>query len=388
LLNTFSEEKPLALVKRSDSAFSETELKEFGLDHPLVTFNFRNNAGDTEKVSVGNIKNYDGQSYLQIGSENRIIVGSSQWYSHGQDQLIEYRDKRLFRENVAAVDRIKLTTLNESFELKRDNGTWVSAQHNYRLDQSQIRDILKKISESTIEAYVFEGEPSQSLLKEKELDQSTVSVELDTDSAAWTAKINVSKKDNFVYLLSDRPTYLAKVSPLIWEAVSVLTLDNLRDRTSAFQFNAEEVKKIYYKNNDRETNLILNSGSWLMGSSNSPYLEVDKSEIAKTIKKIHDLKISEFIDTDVKDKFVGQNMLIVKSDTEKLLLQLNWGPSFKLNKNGVDVEYFYARTQLSDRIFALEKSEIDNLNLQADKIVKKNEKVENKNPPEPAEPEK
>jgi hypothetical protein len=388
LLTSLSEEKTLAVVKKTDTNFTETELGEFGLDHPLVIFNFKNNTGDSQKISVGSIKNFEGQSYLQIGSENKVILGSSMWFSRGQDQLIDYRDKRLFRERPASIQRIKLTTLQDTFELKKDDNKWVSAQHNYMLDQNQIRDIIKKISDSSIEAYVFEGEPSQALLKEKELDKASVIIEIGTDRSNWTAKLNVNKKDNFLYLLSDRPTYLAKVSPLIWEAVSVLTLDKLRDRTSAFQFNAEEVKKIYYKNNDRETNLILNSGSWLMGSSNSPYLEVNKSEVAKAIKRIHDLKISEFIDSDVKDKFVGQNMLIIKSETEKLLLQLNWGPAFKLNKNGVEKEYFYARTQLSDRIFALEKSAIDNLSLQPDKIVKKSDKAENIKPPEPAATEK
>ncbi len=388
LLATLAAEKQVAIVKLTDSKFTENDLSEFGLDKPLAVFNFRNNADVMEQVAVGSLKNFEGQSYLQIDSGSKIILGNSVWFAKAESQLIDYRDKRLFRENIAGIDRIKLSTLNESFELKKADGKWVSSQHNYMLDQNQIRDILKKISDSRIETYVFEGEPSQTLLKEKELDSAVVSIELFTDSSSWLAKMNVRKKDNSLYLLSDRPTYLAKVNPLIWETISVLNLDKLRDRITAFQFSAEEVKKIYFKSNDRETNLILNSGSWLMGSSNSPYLEVDKSEIVKAIKRIHDLKISEFIDSDVKDKFVGQNMLIIKSDTEKLLLQLNWGPSFKMVKNGEEKEYFYARTQLSDRIFALEKASIDNLNLQAEKIVKKTDKVENVSPPEPAATEK
>lgn len=388
LLTTLAGEKQVAVVKLSDSKFTENDLAEFGLDKPLAVFSFRKSGGVTEQVAVGSLKNFEGQSYLHVDDGKKIIVGSATWYNKAEAQLIDYRDKRLFRENLAALDRMRIATSQETFELKKSGGNWVSSQHNYMLDQNQIRDIIRKISDSKIESYVFEGEPSQGLLKEKELDKATVSVELFTDSASWLATMNVSKKDNSLYLLSDRPTYLAKVSPPIWEAISTLSLDKLRDRTSAFQFNAEEVKKVYFKSNDRETNLILNSGSWLMGSSNSPYLEVDKSEIVKAIKRIHDLKISEFIDTDVKDKFVGQNMLIIKSETEKLLLQLNWGPSFKMAKNGEEKEYFYARTQLSDRIFALEKAAIDNLNLQADKIVKKTDQVETVSPPEPAPTEK
>ncbi len=384
LLSTFSDERMLAVVKLTETAFNENELAEFGLDKPIATYNFKNNSGITLKIAVGSQRNVEGQSYLHVDSGNRILLGSSLWYSKSQDQLIEYRDKRLFRGNIATIQRIKFKSLQESFELNRVDNKWISPLFKYELDQSQIREIIKKISDSAIEEYVFEGEPSVSLLKEKGIEDAPVSVEIFTDSASWLAQMNVNSKDSSLYLLSNRPTYLAKAGPLVWETIAVLTLDKLRDRTSAFVFNPEETKKIYFKNNDRETNLIFNSGTWLMGSANSPYLEVDKSEIVKTIRKIHDLRISEFIDTpDAKNKFVGQNMLILKSETEKLLLQLNWGPLYKINKNGVEVEFFYARTHLSDKIFGLERSIIDNLNLNNNQIVRKNGRIDEAKAPAP-----
>ena len=133
----------------------------------------------------------------------------------------------------------------------------------------------------------------------------------------------------------------------------------------------DEVKKLYFKQGTQEVNLIFNSGSWLMGSSSSPYLEMDAGQIGRILKKIHDLKISQFIDADAKAKFVGNSMLILKSNTDKLVLQLNWGPAIKIKKGDVERDYFLARTHLSDVIFALEKTSIDNLNLEPGKISKK-----------------
>ena len=386
LLTVLSTEAPEATVKTTDSTFSEPELSEYGLDKPAITFVFKNNAGLTRKISVGSVKNNENQSYLQVDSGNRIILGGTTWSTRAQDNLIYYHDKRLFRESMATVKRISIKSLNEKIEIKRNDNKWVASETSHELDQVQIRDILRKIGDAQIEEYVFEGEPSQSLLKEKGLDNPAVTIELSTDNTSWLAKLSANNKDRKLYLLSDRPTYLAQVNPLVWETVAGLTNDGLRDRITAFAFNAEEVKKIYFKNNDKETNLIFNSGAWLMGSTNSPYLEVDKAEISKTIKNIHNLKISEFIDENVKEKFVGQNMLILKSDTEKLVLQLNWGPAFTIKKDGVEKEYFYARTHLSDSIFALDADIVANLNLSSEKIKRKTEVLEKPDETQLAEP--
>ncbi|MGZ3690540.1 MAG: DUF4340 domain-containing protein, partial [Pseudobdellovibrio sp.] len=261
MVNALTTERQIAVVKKTDGSFTETELSEYGLDKPIATFIFKNNAGISQKIEVGSLKNFEGQSYLHVDSSSVILLGSSFWYTRAQDNLIQYRDKRLFRERIAQINRMKISNLQHTFELKRVDSKWVSANNSFDLDQNKIRDVLKKISDSSIEEYAFEGEPSVSLLKEKGLNETAVSLELSTEKMNWVAKMNVNKTDGGLYLLSDRPTYLAKVSPLIWETISTLSLDSLRDRTSAFVFNADEVKKIYYKNHDRETNIIFNGGS-------------------------------------------------------------------------------------------------------------------------------
>ena len=91
-------------------------------------------------------------------------------------------------------------------------------------------------------------------------------------------------------------------------------------------------------------------------------LGLNAEQIKRTIGKVHDLQISEFVDSPAeREKFEGRNMLILKTAKEKLVLQLNWGPAFKITKAGRETEYYYARTHLSDSIFALEKSLIDSL---------------------------
>lgn len=384
LLTSIGQEIPLATVKATDTAFTEQELSEYGLDKPALIMNFKNNAGVTTKIMVGSLKNFEGQSYVLVDGQKKVLLGSANWFARSQERLIDYRDKRIFRDQLAQVTQINLHTLSDHIELKREQNKWVSKQQNYQLDQSMVRDILKKISDSQIEEYAFEGEPSPALLKETEMDKAIVSIELLTDKGPWIAKLNTKKDNGGLYLLSDRPTYLAKVTPLIWETVATLTLDGLRDRTSAFTFAAEEVKKIYFKSNGRELNLIFNSGSWLMGPNGGPYVDADKAEVGSKIKRMHDLKISQFIDRDARSEFAGDNMLILKTDRDKLLLQLNWGPSVNLNVRGSDKAYYLARTQLAESIFAIDKASIEDISLSQDQLLTKKNGSSNAAPTAPA----
>ena len=380
LLSALVAEKVLAVVKTSEVPFTETELSEFGLDKPAVIFNFKNNQGLARKVTVGALKNFEGSSYVQIDAENRVLLAGNIWIAKASDPLITYRDKRVYRENLASVNRIRINSLQDKFELRKVDSKWVSPQFPFELDQNKVREVLRRVAEAQIVEYIFEGEPSVSLLKEKELDVTPVEVEFGTDTSAWSAKVNISSKDSSLYMVTDRPTFLAKADPVLWEVLGNQTLDALRDRVTAFNFGLDEVKKLFFKQGSLEVNLILNSGSWLMGSSSSPYVEMDSAQISRILKKIRDLKISEFVDAGLQSKFVGNNMLILKSDTDKLILQLNWGPSIKIKKGDTEKEYLLARTHLSQLIFALDKSLIDNLELEPAKIAKKSQPVEEAKP--------
>jgi hypothetical protein len=364
LLKQIVDERQISVVKKSEKDFSQEDLKEFGLDVPALVFNFKNNLGNTRKISVGSVKSYDGNSYLRVDSENKIILATPFWYAQVEKEMIFYREKKLYRHALVQVNKIKIKSLQEEFELFYKNNQWQSSQNSMVLDQNKVRDILKKLSETNIEQYLFEGEPSVKLVEEKGLNAAPVRLELFTDSTSWAVSLNLKTEDKALYGLTERPTFLVKVDLGAWETFGNITLDSLRDRTTALAFNLNEVKKIYYKENEKEAGLVAAQGAWKIDQPKAVTEPISNEQVKKTLNKIHDLKISEFIDDQsLKSQFEGTNMLILKSDTEKLVLQLNWGPSFKMKKAGEEKEYYYARTQLSDSIFALEKKVIDSLEL-------------------------
>ena len=347
-LESLSKARQISVVKDSVQPLTDTDLKPFGLDQPAAVFNFKTNLGKSKVITVGNLKNFEGNSYIRINSDNRVLLAEPIWYIQAQNTLIHYREVKLYRSNLANVIKIRVRSLRDDFELSLTGGKWYESKKNYGLDQNKVRELLKKISSSDIVEYVFEGEPSTALVKEKGLDKNAVTLDLATDDSTWSVTFNLSQSEKALYALTERPTFVVKVDPVAWEAFGNLALDQLRDRASVLTFKPEDVQKIYLKQNNAELNLVTT--------------ELNAEQVKRTIGKVHDLQISEFIDSPAeREKFEGRNMLILKTAKEKLVLQLNWGPVFKITKAGQETEYYYARTHLSDSIFALEKSLIDSL---------------------------
>lgn len=362
-LQLLAGESRISVVKKSEVELTVEELAEFGLDRPILELHLKNNLGKTQKISVGANRNFEGNSYLRLGSSYEVLLASPAWHNFAQNELIYYREKKLYRSSLAQVNRVKVRSLSDDFEIFFREGKWQTASDLIELDQNKVREVLKKISENKIIKYVYEGEPSSRFVNEKGLSPAPVSVSFFTDESHWQVHVNLSATDKLLYALTERPTYLVQLEAPEWELFGNLSLDGLRDRTSVLAFNINDVKKVYYKIDSEELSLELKDDEWQV-SGDKKNGTVNQEQVRRVIARTHDLAISEFIDDEKEKKyFQGQNMLILKSDTDRLVLQLNWGPEHKLKKGGSEREYFYARTHLSDKIFSLDKKLIESLEL-------------------------
>jgi hypothetical protein len=370
LISSIADEKMLAVAKESDH-ISDSDLAEYGLDQPLAVYVIKNNLGQSKKVTIGTQKNFEGNSFLRIDSENRVYVAGSIWFTKAENKLIFYREKRLYRFPLGDINRVKIVSLNDNFELKRNASIWSSSQTENILDQNKVREIIRRISETMVQDYVFDGEPSNALIEEKKLNHKPiVHVEFGTAEGGWAVDININESENAVYALTDRPTRLVKLDPSSWEFFGNITLDALRDRVSVTRFSLNQVQKMYVKLNGQELNFSKVEDRWVQDGVETS--SKDSELILETLGRIHDLEISEFIDRKQANHFRGTDMVILKTDANNLVYQLNWGPDFKMKKNGKDKDYYYSRTQVSSSIFAIEKEHIDGVGLE--KLFKKKDK--------------
>lgn len=365
LIEILSSEKFLTVAK-SAATTDGLDFSEFGLKPAYANITFKNNLGSSLKVFIGSQKNFEGNTFLHVDSQSKILVASPAWMTNVDQELMTYREKRLYRSALGAVNAVQITSLQDRFQLARTNNKWIAPQFlNVNLDQNKVFILLKQIAESSIQDYVFDGEPSTKMITDKKLNKAPVEVRFATANSSWSVIINQHQEDNAVYALTERPTNLLRIDPSRWELFGNLNLDSLRDRSSPFQFRIDEVAKIYFKDEKNEFHFVKSNDTWKIELA-IPAVPVGSEfvplKMVKLLNQIHDLEISEFLDGKQNkhpvQSLTAKNMLVLKSMTDNLIMQLSWGPELKLNKNGQEKDYFYARTNIGEKIFAVLKEEI------------------------------
>jgi Domain of unknown function (DUF4340) len=365
LIKKFSEQNMQSLETTANQ-----NLAEFGLDQPEATFIWKSNLGHSEKIQIGSQKNFEGQSFAKLNDDPKIRIVQSIWLSKSKESATYFREKRLYRTNLADIVKLNVKSLNDHFQLEKKDQLWISPEFpNYEFDQNKVRQIIKDFAESTIQSYIFEGEPSEKEKKKKGLFKAPVQIEFESLNQTWGASLNLDDKEKTLFAITTKPTYLVSLDMSRWEKFANVTLDSLRDRKRLMTFSITDVQKFYAKIQNFEYDFINEKQSWLLKSKLPDQSEFLPVQAEKILNNIHDFEISEFVSSDIAKKFEGKNMIILKSSTDELIFQLNWGPSLKMKFNGVEKEVYLARTQLSQSIFAIDKNKIDELNM--DRIFKK-----------------
>lgn len=354
---------------------SPQNLAEYGLANPAAMLLFKNNQGESVKIQIGTQKNFEGLSFAKINDDMQIKILQPFWEQQTQYNLTHFREKRLYRDELSMLETVKIKSLNDSFILIKQDQKWVSKEFSdLDLDQNLVRQTIKDLAETTIQEYLFEGDPSELDKKKKGLLPSPVQIELESGMGHWSASLNLNNEDKAFYALTSRPTFLVSLDMSRWEKFANLTLDSLRDRKSMMTFSKAEVQKIFAKAEGKEYNFSNENKTWTLNSKLPEQSEFLPIQAEKILNEIHDLEVSEFINPEVSKQFVGNNMVILSSTSDQLVFQLNWGPLIKIKMNGSEKEVYLARTQLSKKIFAIDKQKIDDLKL--DRIFKKTEIVQ------------
>lgn len=366
VLNQLTNEKQIAVAKEGPGI----NWTEFGLDTPESFMVIKNNLGHSQKIFLSATKNFEGNHYARIDNHEKILVVSPSWYNFTTEKLTYYREKSLYRGQIAGIKKVTIKSLSDNFSLVSGEKGWYSPVfEHYALDQSKVRSMIKSIAENTIQEYISEGDPSDMERKEKGLAKDYVEVVFETDTNRWSVAVNLSETDKALYALTEKPTYLVKLDLSQWELFGNLNLDALRDRKTLMTFDIKLVNRVFVKSGNKSIQLIKEDSKWRPeDNALAEKIKIESSLVQDLVSKVHDLEITYFLPEEEGKEFSGKDMIILKTSEDQLLFQLNWGPLQHKKQDGLEKDYFLARTQASDNIFGLNKSYIDELPLE--KILK------------------
>ena len=333
-----------------------TSMTEYKMDKPVATWNIKTAKGESLKILISGVNNFEGNPFLQVASTPDINLGNQFWKSIPNEAITFFRHKKLLRYDIELVDSIRVTSLSYQFEIVK-KGQWsVAGQPDVTIDQKKFKSIIMKLFDLDVQEYISDGEPSQTELKAKGLDKNFVQLDVRAGQETWSGRFQLDANSGQLFGVTDRPTQLVKLDSLKWELLANLNYDQFRDRSSVFNFNPDEVQKFYLKTPNGELE-IKKQRKWLVTKSSLPDYksdaEINSDLVSEYLRDFSRQELDYFLDRSDHSKLSGNNMIILRTDGDQLLMQLVWGPEMKKKIFGVEKEFYLARTQQDPMVFGL-----------------------------------
>lgn len=353
------------LAQNSKKINSEGALSsEFKLDQPVATWNIKTTKGESLKILISGESNFEGYPFIKLSDSNSVNLGTQVWKTSANESITFYRHKKLIRSDIELVESIRVTSLSYQFELVK-KGLWsVAGQPEIAIDQKKVKSFILKLFDLDVLDYISDGEPSQADLKSKGLDKNFVQLDVRSGQNTWSARFQLDSITSQLFGVTDRPTQLVRLDPIKWEMLANLNFDQFRDRNFVFKYNPDEVQKFYLKTPAGELE-IKKQGKWIVSKSTLPDYklesEVNSDLLSEYLRGFSLKELDYFLDKADGPKLSGNNMIILKTEGDQLLMQLVWGPEMKKKIFGVEKEFFLARTQLDPMVFGLSPETVNQL---------------------------
>lgn len=226
LLNELADSKMKDVVSTNRS-----DLAVYGLDKPIGEIRL-SMSGREQALSISSKKNFEGDIYVKYSDRPEVMTASGLLAARLEKKAFDYRDRRLFRGAVSEIEEIQFRGRKDRFSIVSQDATWVAKQDpKLKLDQNKVRNLVEDLGDLRASDYLEEGVLDKN-------PKATI-ILIRNDQTQWTADFFESNK--VFSAKASEPKQFIKLNP--YEAAKFIdtTLDSLRDRAEAFQFDRNDV---------------------------------------------------------------------------------------------------------------------------------------------------
>lgn len=179
----------------------------YGLKSPIGTLTLETNTGATQSFTVADKVNFEDKAFLRRDQEERVLLVNSLWQNRVRKTAIDFRQRRLLRANLAAVDELRIKNKSGEIWIQRIDGQWVNTKNRtVGLDQNKVREFLSDFAEARADEI-----QDKSSAKGKDL-KDLFSADLRLDDKKWSAKI-LQDKSFKIYALVSEPNFFMRMEP-------------------------------------------------------------------------------------------------------------------------------------------------------------------------------
>ncbi len=357
LVDSLSKESSTAVAVEGD----QIQWKTFGLDPAVSVWNFKASNGQSRQVSIGGIKNFQGDSFLRFDDQKKVLIAGSVWHERSHKSALDFRDRRLFRPALAKIHGLRFSQDKKRITLEKKQDQWgVQGQGSILLDQNRVRDLLSQLQTVKGLEIVSEMKIQAEAKSTYQLDHPEQVLEI-IDAEGKISKISFArsgpKKDVFA-VLTEQPSFLMKLSASDYEKFQKLDVDSLRDREFPFKFDSASVTKIDFASPLKKFTLIKDK-EWKIDPA-LPGKSVNQDKVETLFSKLKYAQVAQF---QSKEKNLNKKISFLDKN-QKQIFQFQWGDPIKEKKSDIEKVYYPVKTSLWDQNFLVDAALIDNLDFE------------------------
>jgi len=347
---------------------AEVDWSQFGLEKPLGTIQLFDQSNQSYRISVGARKNFQGDAYLRRGEEQRVLLGTSGWFTRIEKTLFDFRDRRILREASMNIKAVRIVEGKQDTRFVLQGATWVTPEKpDWKLDQVKVREILSGLVGDVVTEFKREGIASQSELKEFGLAPAALQIEVTIEGKEqpWKAELSKLESQNHLVRVSE-PAMVAVVASSDVGKFFGLDIAKLRDLKSPFEFEKGKVAKVEVKHGDDFFRASKTGESWTIEEKSTDQADLKAELVSQLVEKVQELEAKEFRGAAEAQKAERVPTEIrLSNDKGETVLELVLGDLQKRRVGGPSTNLVLARSNLSDEVFTIELEKAQELGINA-----------------------
>lgn len=354
-----TEEKTLSTAVEG----KEIQWQNFGFDQPVRSIKLTTTSNKELVIEVSGKKNYEGNSFIRVPGENKVLVAGPNWSDYAGKKVFELRNKHIFRHQVSNVQHVQIKNKLGVVEFESKEAKWITAkQPDLLLDQNVVRETIAKINEIKAIEFVGEKDLVAKAKKDLKLTASQVSVDIKLNEGTWSAFF-FQTKDKSIYAEVPSAQLLVKIPNDYFDRLNSLVLADLRDLKLPFAaFDKYKVKKFSYETTLKKAALVKNGNNWDLDPPDTVN-EVQQDKVSALMDVIKNLAGKQYLAKSELKKDLSKQRVIFKDGDEKVYFEVQFSESETKKVNNEEKTYRYAKTNFYSEPFMMEESEFQKMGL-------------------------
>jgi hypothetical protein len=324
-----------------------TDLKPFGLDHPVVQVGVTEKDNQKHQLLIGDDTPAGGAVYAMLAGDPRVFTMASYNKTSIDKSLNDLRDKRLLTMSADKVSRLELIGKNQEIEFGRNQDEWqILKPRPLRADSAQVGELVGKLTDARMDLSGSEKDAKEAA---SAFTHATAVATAKVTDQAGTQELQVRKNKDTYYAKSGVVDGVYKIDSSLGQALGK-KLDDFRNK-NLFDFGYRDPDRIEMHNGSKAYFLTKGGTDWWSNGK-----KMDAESVETLISDLRDLTASKFVDSGFSQPTLE---LTVTADNGKRVERVSIAKS---------ADGFLAKRENEPTLYQLESSPVESLQKAADGI--------------------